>query len=102
LSARSQNYHGSQRRSRLAQFISTLRPSADIAASTDIYVGCGAFNPVHRNSVRSPICTIKEYTWLADTDLAHEVLEWVWKYMDEKHERNRDWQVVAHEMRMSF
>jgi Fungal specific transcription factor domain len=63
-------------------------------------IGCGAFDPAQRSSVRSSICTIKENTELKDTDRALEVLEQVWRYMDQKDERSWDWQSIAHEMRM--
>jgi hypothetical protein len=63
-------------------------------------IGCGAFDPAQRGSVRRSICAIKEYTRLPDTDLGLEVLEQLWRYMDEKDERSWDWQSIAHDMRM--
>ena len=62
-------------------------------------IGCGAFDLAERGSIRSSMCTIKEYTGLTDTDLAHEVLKQVWRYMDEKDERSWDWQRIAQDMR---
>ena len=61
-------------------------------------IGLGAFDPMERGSVRSSMCTIKEYTGLTETDLAREVLEQVWTYMDEKDERSWDWQTIARDM----
>jgi hypothetical protein len=62
-------------------------------------IGCGAFDPAQRSLVRSSIRTIKEYTGLKDTDLALDVLEQLWRYMDEKDEKSWDWQMIAHEIR---
>jgi hypothetical protein len=65
-------------------------------------IGCGAFDPTQRGSVRSSMRTIKEYTGLKDTDTALEVLEQLWRCMDQKDERSWDWQSIAQEMRMDF
>jgi hypothetical protein len=64
--------------------------------------GCGAFDPAQRDSVRDSTRTIKEYTELGDTDRAHELLEQIWRLMDEKDEISWDWQKIAYAMRKDF
>lgn len=61
--------------------------------------GCGASNPAERDSVRSFIGTMKEYSRPENIVVALEVLEQLWKYMDQKDERSWDWQTIAHRIR---
>lgn len=100
LGARTQNHFSSQQWSRLAQVISAQGPSKTVLLAPTFIIGCSAFDPAQGSSVRSSLRTIKEYTELKDTDRALEVLEQVWRYMDQEDERSLDWQSIAHEMRM--
>lgn len=70
--------------------------------SPTFIIGCAAFDPAQRGPIRKSIANIKAYTLLKNTDLALEVLEQVWKYMDDKDERSWDWQSVAHAMGRDF
>jgi hypothetical protein len=70
--------------------------------SPTFLIGCAAFDPAQRAPIRQSIANIKAYTHLKNTDLALEVLEQVWKYMDDKNERSWDWQRVAHAMGKDF
>jgi hypothetical protein len=70
--------------------------------SPTFLIGCAAFDPAQRGPIRQSIANIKAYTHLKNTDLALEVLEQVWKYMDDKDERSWDWQSVAHSMGRDF
>lgn len=62
--------------------------------------GCGAFDPAERDSIKSSIDTMKEYCSLENIVLALEVLEQLWKYMDQKDERSWDWQSIANRIRI--
>lgn len=62
-------------------------------------IGCGAFDSAQRDCIRRFMGTIKEYSRLENIVLALEVLEQLWKYMDEKDERSWDWQSIAHRIR---
>lgn len=75
-------------------------PVQTVLLAPTFIIGCGAFDPAQRSSVRSSICTIREYTMLKDTNRALEILEQVWRYMDQKDEKSWDWQSIAHEMRI--
>jgi Fungal specific transcription factor domain len=65
-------------------------------------IGCAAFDPAQRPTIRQSLATIKEYTHHKNSDRALEVLQEVWKYMDAQDERSWDWQQVAHDMGMDF
>lgn len=70
--------------------------------SPTFLIGCAAFDSAQRGPIRQSIANIKAYTHLKNTDLALEVLEQVWRYMDDKDERSWDWQSVAHSMGRDF
>lgn len=77
-------------------------PSQTLLLAPTFIIGCAAFDPAQRPAIRQSIAIIKEYTYLKNADRALEVLEEVWKYMDNKDERSWDWQAIAHGMDMDF
>jgi hypothetical protein len=62
-------------------------------------IGCGAFDPTQRGPIRSFIYKIEGCTRL-DTGVALEVLDQLWRYMDEKDERSWDWESIAYRIRI--
>lgn len=79
----------------LAQF-GPNDPSQTLLLVPTFIIGCAAFKPEQRDPIRKSIATIKEYTGMANSDRYMQVLEEVWKLMDEKSEKSWDWQRVAH------
>jgi hypothetical protein len=77
-------------------------PIQTLLLAPTFIIGCAAFDPAQRGLIRNSIHNIKEYTHLKNTDRALEVLQEVWKYMDDKNERSWDWQSVAYGMGMDF
>lgn len=77
-------------------------PNQTILLAPAFSIGCAAFHDEQRVQIRKSIKTIREYTSLKNADRALEVLEEVWRFMDEKDERSWDWQSIAHEMGLDF
>ena len=65
-------------------------------------LGCAAFDQASRSLVTTSIRRIKEYTDFKNTDRAIEVLQEVWRLMDNKDERSWDWQFIAYQMGLDF
>lgn len=63
-------------------------------------IGCAAFNATQRTLVRESIEMTKIYTNSKTADRVFEVLEIVWRRMDDKDERSWDWERTAHDLRM--
>lgn len=85
----------------LAQF-SPADPSQTLLLAPTFIIGCAAFEMEQREPVRKAIAAVKAYTHLRNSDNALEVLEEVWRLMDERDERSWDWQSIAHRMDMDF
>ena len=77
-------------------------PVQTLLLAPTFIIGCAAFDPAQRQPIKDSIQNIKEYTHLKNADRAMEVLQEVWRYMDQQDERSWDWQKVAHDMGMDF
>jgi hypothetical protein len=77
-------------------------PVQTLLLAPTFIIGCAAFDPAQRPQIRESIANIKAYTHLKNADRCLEVLQEVWRYMDDKDERSWDWQGVAHGMGMDF
>lgn len=86
----------------LLKLFSADDPSQTLLLAPTFLIGCAAFHEEQRQPIRKGIRTIKAYTSLRNADRAAEVLEEVWRAMDNKEERSWDWQAIAHGMGMDF
>jgi len=87
---------------KLLELVPARDPNQTILLAPSFIIGCAAFEPEQRATIRKAIETIKSYTHLKNADRALEVLEEVWRFMDAKDERSWDWQTIAHNMHMDF
>lgn len=77
-------------------------PNQTVLLMPTFIIGCAAFEPEQREVIRECIATIYEYTHLKNSLRTLEVLERVWKYMDEGRVECWDWQGVARELGIQF
>jgi hypothetical protein len=77
-------------------------PRQTLILAPAFIIGCAAFEKDQREQIRKAIFIVKLYIEYKNTDAALQVLDEVWKLMDEKDELSWDWQRVAHRMGMDF
>lgn len=77
-------------------------PSQTIVLAPAFILGCAAFEPEQREPIRKAIGVVKEYMEYRNSDNALQVLEEVWRLMDQRDERSWDWQAVANGMGLDF
>ncbi|KUJ14977.1 uncharacterized protein LY89DRAFT_698502 [Mollisia scopiformis] len=77
-------------------------PAQTLLLAPAFVIGCAAFEKEVREPIRKAIAAVKNYMEYRNTDTALEVLEEVWRLMDERDERSWDWQSIAHRMGMDF
>ncbi|KAF4631368.1 hypothetical protein G7Y89_g6762 [Cudoniella acicularis] len=77
-------------------------PSQTLLLVPAFVIGCAAFEPQQREATRKAITVVKSYMEYRNADTALEVLEEVWRLMDNKDEKSWDWQRVAHDMGLDF
>ncbi|KAI9746002.1 MAG: hypothetical protein M1818_000683 [Claussenomyces sp. TS43310] len=86
----------------LLDMFPTNDPSQTLLLPPTFIIGCAAFREEQRDPIRRSIATIRAYHNLKNADRALEVLEEVWRFMNERDERSWDWQSIAHNMGMDF
>jgi hypothetical protein len=87
---------------RLLSLVPPNDPSQTLVLAPAFVIGCAAFEPEQRVEIRKAIGAVKRYMGYTNSDVALQVLEKVWGYMDEGNPKSWDWQQVAADMGMDF